>query len=127
MSRVLRALIPFLLALVVASPAYAIRVAVDFSDPDNPQMTTLSGYCDLNGDQCDKRRSLPWTVDFAGDFAKPTNKMVVFGNGTLVFTGDKLASPPTEQFLFQGYGQLQAGDNFASVIYNGEFVYEQSA
>lgn len=125
MSLVLRAVIPLLFVLAIASPAHAIRVAVDFSDPDNPQMKTLSGYCDLNGDQCDQTRWLPWNVDFEGDFAKPTNQMVVLGNGQLYFAGDEFYTTP--QYQYVGYGQLQAGRNESSLIYNGEFVYEQAA
>jgi hypothetical protein len=120
----MRVLIPLLLALGVASPAYAIRVAVDFSDPDNPQMKTLSGYCDLNGDQCDQTRNLPWVVDF-GD--GPTSNMVVYGNGTIDFVGDKLASPQFEQFQYESLGYLVAGRNDSELFYLGEAVYEQAA
>ena len=78
MFRFLRVLAPLALALGVAGPAHAIRVAVDFSDPDNPQMTTLSGYCDYNGDQCSKVYSLPWSVNFGNGVF---NRIVIHGSG----------------------------------------------
>lgn len=74
------------------SPAEARRTAIDqIPDPDNPGQfisvqTTLAGYCDLNGDECDPDADgarLSYEVSFGGGAF--TNKVFVHGNGVLSF------------------------------------------
>jgi len=76
--------VPFCAAscLFVAAPVLAGRTAIDQAPDDTPISATLSGYCDLNGDDCGGS-SLPYKVSIGGsDFS---NLVVVQGNGILTF------------------------------------------
>lgn len=74
------------LALAVAvSPAEARRRAIDVDAEGNTIDIPLTGYCDLNGDECgpDDALRLPYTVQLGSSPA--SNKVFVHGNGLLTF------------------------------------------
>lgn len=69
--------LPLTALALIASPASARRTAIDSTGT-----TETSGYCDLNGDDCDTGFVLPYYVDFGSGF---TNLAFVHGNGILSF------------------------------------------
>jgi hypothetical protein len=85
------------LALLCASPANAIRVAIDEVDGVTSSVT-LEGYCDLGGEQCLETFRLPYAVSFGGDF---TNQVLIRGDGILQFVGAPLQPTPPAEDLVQ--------------------------
>lgn len=75
-----------LVAVTASSPAQAARIAINENPDGSPLSYYLSGYCDINGDDCDPDFSggrLGYQVSFNGsDFS---NKVFVIGNGLLTF------------------------------------------
>lgn len=72
-------------ALGAATSAQAVRVAIDQNPDGTATSTTVSGYCDFNGDECDLKYGLPYQVNFGDGW---TSQYVLHGNGTLKFVGD---------------------------------------
>lgn len=73
---------------VTSGPALAGRTAID-QDPDgNPTMTHLSGYCDLNGEDCSLAVGLSYKgAAYSATFADGStfDSFFVHGNGLLTF------------------------------------------
>ncbi|WP_225883303.1 PEPxxWA-CTERM sorting domain-containing protein [Sphingomonas aliaeris] len=76
------------LAMTSAMPAQAGRTAIDQrNNPDGtttPTSVTVSGYCDIQGDDCGAGRSLGYRVSFDGG-ANFFSNVIVHGNGLLTF------------------------------------------
>ena len=75
-------------AFTYSSDASARRTAIDQDENGNGTQVTLSGYCDLNGDDCDRPvifsyLGTPYTVSFNGGDA--IDRFYVHGNGLLTF------------------------------------------
>lgn len=70
---------------VAATPAEARRRAIDVDAEGNTIGIPLTGYCDLNGDECGPGDALrlPYTVMLGSSPA--SNKVFVHGNGLLTF------------------------------------------
>jgi hypothetical protein len=85
-SNCLLAICAAMAAIVVPSAAQAARTAINQNPDGSPISYYLSGYCDLNGDDCDPDFSggrLGYEVSFNGsDFS---NKVFVVGNGLVTF------------------------------------------
>lgn len=123
-------------AMLMGTPALAGRTAID-QDPDgNPMTAHLSGYCDLNGDDCYDGSGvfLPYQVSIGGaDF---TNRVIVHGNGLLTFGApfpfwddtplktaiyDESNGAPTPSLLDYGLTLVSAGQN-NTLDFDGVFL-----
>jgi hypothetical protein len=74
-------------SLFWGAPVLAGRTAIDQTPDGTPIYATISGYCDINGDDCGDGSGifLPYQVSIGGsDF---TNRIIVQGNGILTFGG----------------------------------------
>ncbi|WP_246611073.1 PEPxxWA-CTERM sorting domain-containing protein [Aquisediminimonas profunda] len=71
---------------LLPSSAEARRTAIDQDPNGNPITTLLSGYCDLNGDDCNPITdglTLPYSVSFGGGAF--TSKVFIHGNSIVTF------------------------------------------
>ena len=104
-------------------------------DPGNPQGFTLSGYCDLNGDDCNAK-SLGFSVELGGS---TYNSYVMYGDGAITFgntavsSGTILSATTLADYgvpiissgidnttsMFNSLGFQQAGYIFESGVHNG--------
>lgn len=110
---------------LLPSPAEARRTAIDQDPNGNPITTPLSGYCDLNGDECDPIAdglTLPYSVSFGGGAF--TNKAFVHGNSILTF-GQPINFAPFVTAITNGIndGSLPKPEDFGPktlVVSNGQ-------
>lgn len=104
-------------AIAVSVPAEARRTVVDSNGS-----VSLSGYCDLNGDDC-VATPLGFTIDFAGT---KYDSMVLYGNGLVTFGNTPVA--PTSylgatNLATLGAPVISAGlDNTPDMYFAGGFV-----
>jgi hypothetical protein len=76
----------FVAAVLSSTPAEARRTAIDSDQQGNTTTLVFSGYCDVDGADCDTTYTLPYSTSFGAGY---TNKLLITGEGFLRFVGDE--------------------------------------